>query len=425
MARDFSRNLREYTVWSRPEPHLDLPPIESPEPQAVSASVAERYRKYPASLTRVRELADQVVGDPATAEVSVERQTADRLIAFLRDSGEYNYSLQMRVADPAIDPLEDFLFNTKQGHCEYFATALAVLLRTQGIHSRLVTGYKGAVENSYSGYFEVQRRHSHAWVEAWFDGAWHTLDAVPHARDDEARQFAGNRGFWGNARDSLNSLWSNYFVTMSIDRQQTQLYGPLGRAWESVKTGTKGVMDFFRDFGSSDPSGGRLTKTRGPWLWMAVLAGLVLLRWLLQSPQRLSGRSVAGVSPHWTGLLRKMWDQWWPGGTVPQESLRLYREFLEVVGRRGFVRAEGETQQEFAGQIKQYYSHSLAAAGLGDFPDKITQLFYDSQFGGRSVETAVSARFQQQLTEFSAVIAQPIQSPQPASNDSPRESATS
>ena len=65
------------------------------------------------------------------------------LEAYLRESGKFTYTLQMEIFDPKLDPVEDFLVNRKSGHCEYFASALALLLRSVGIRSRVVNGFKG------------------------------------------------------------------------------------------------------------------------------------------------------------------------------------------------------------------------------------------------------------------------------------------
>ena len=62
---------------------------------------------------------------------------------YLRDSGEFGYTLEMNVVDPSLDPVEDFLVNRKEGHCEYFASALALLLRSIDIPARMVNGFKG------------------------------------------------------------------------------------------------------------------------------------------------------------------------------------------------------------------------------------------------------------------------------------------
>ena len=112
-----------------------------------------------------------------------------------------NFSKVKRT--PGMDPIEDFVANNHQGHCEYFASALALALRTQGIPSRLVIGYHGGTYNSLGKFYEFQQHHAHAWVEAYLEpgdvtpsmlqpgqsaryGAWLRLDPTPLA--DRRRQ---------------------------------------------------------------------------------------------------------------------------------------------------------------------------------------------------------------------------------------------
>ena len=90
---------------------------------------------------------------------------------------EYRYSLDFdRTANR--DPLLDFLYVHREGHCEYFASAMALLGRATGIPTRVVGGYR-VVEVSPLGYSVVRQRHAHAWVEAWVDGVWVTFDPTP------------------------------------------------------------------------------------------------------------------------------------------------------------------------------------------------------------------------------------------------------
>ena len=86
---------------------------------------------------------------------------------YLRESGEFSYSLKMDVADPTIDPVEDFLVNRKAGHCEYFASALAMLLRSVGIPARVVNGFKGGDWNDLAQILYVRQKHAHSWVEVY------------------------------------------------------------------------------------------------------------------------------------------------------------------------------------------------------------------------------------------------------------------
>ncbi len=93
----------------------------------------------------------------------------------------YRYSLEFeRPRGP--DPVIDFLTRGKQGHCEYFAAALALLARAAGVPARVVTGYRVRELNALGGYHVVRERNAHSWVEGWVRGkGWQTYDATPPA----------------------------------------------------------------------------------------------------------------------------------------------------------------------------------------------------------------------------------------------------
>src|SRR5262249_45390874 len=122
-------------------------------------------------------------GVPAEHSEAVARALSD----YLATSGDYKDTLTLQRMDATGDPVEDFLFYTRRGHCNRFSTALALMLRSQGIPSRIVLGYRGADEVS-DGKYEVRAAMAHSWVEAMIprkrpDGetAWHwlTLDPTP------------------------------------------------------------------------------------------------------------------------------------------------------------------------------------------------------------------------------------------------------
>lgn len=92
----------------------------------------------------------------------------------------YQYTLDTVVSSQNVTPLGEFLFATRRGHCEYFASALAVMLRSRGIPARLVTGFSATNKNPLTGYFEVRGLDAHAWVEAYFpDHGWVTFEPTP------------------------------------------------------------------------------------------------------------------------------------------------------------------------------------------------------------------------------------------------------
>jgi hypothetical protein len=141
---------------------------------------------------RVKALALEITrgaaGDLAKAR-AVER--------YLR--GAYGYSLFSGGEDSG---LEDFLFVRKEGNCEYFATAAAVLLRHAGVPSRLVSGFLASEFNEYGKFYDVRQSQAHAWTEAYIAGqGWTRLDATPAASSASfwGRRFAGRLSRWVEA----------------------------------------------------------------------------------------------------------------------------------------------------------------------------------------------------------------------------------
>lgn len=100
------------------------------------------------------------------------------------------YDLNAPLPDPGEDAIHDFLFDTRLGFCEQIASALTIMLRTQGIPTRLVTGYIPGERDSVTGVFEVRASDAHAWVEVWFpETGWQAFDptaGVPLSADAEA-----------------------------------------------------------------------------------------------------------------------------------------------------------------------------------------------------------------------------------------------
>lgn len=118
-------------------------------------------------------------------------------------------------------PLQDFLFRTRRGNCEYFASALGVMLRMAGIPTRLVGGYRGGLYHPLGGYYLVLQKDAHVWVEAYLNGlGWIRLDPVPatgviaRARNDS--------GLWFNIRfyaDILSYYWSQMVISYDVSKQ--------------------------------------------------------------------------------------------------------------------------------------------------------------------------------------------------------------
>jgi transglutaminase-like putative cysteine protease len=132
---------------------------------------------------------------------------AEKLVAIERHlRRDYGYA-RFFGRKIGVDPVIEFLFRRRRGHCEYFASALALLARAAGVPARVVMGYRVS-EKSPFGYYVVRERNAHSWVEAWLPGAgWSTRDATPleaqpNNREQEAGYFASSVDALGVAYES-------------------------------------------------------------------------------------------------------------------------------------------------------------------------------------------------------------------------------
>jgi len=399
------RLTKDYYLWTRPGQGSRLPPLKPRDDRGRPLASWRDHLQVPADLPQVAELANRWLGTIDPDLPGREREIADRLVARLRDSGEYSYSLELKVQDFAIDPVADFLLNTRSGHCEYYASALALLLRTQGIPTRLVMGYKGAERNPLTEGYDVQRRHAHAWVEAFFDGDWQTLDAVPVAREDEVRRFRADRGFWGNTRDSLSLLWTDYVVALTPDSQERRLWGPLRESAGNLAFRVGNYWNSLFEQGSQTGGIGNSLATKLLALFVGALLALRLLREPVDTltASWRQRQSQAGVA----GLIARLLDRWLGTNPVQTRVVEFYDRFVQATARQGMLRPPHQTQREFAHAVTDRWQSQLAAAGLPSFPGEITRCFYDVRFGDQALSPETLQQLERQLTIFTQAIGQP------------------
>src|SRR5215207_3696572 len=172
-----------------------------------------RYLQLPDRLDpRISQLAMTIV---LHANASNRYDAAKAIESHLQR--EYPYSFDMKASGP--DPLADFLFNVKTGHCEYFASAMVVLLRTHGIASRVVNGFLPGEYNDASGAYTVRQSDAHSWVEVYFPEtrSWVTFDPTPSA----GRATTTRTGLTAQLQkygEALELLWFQYVV--GYDKQE-------------------------------------------------------------------------------------------------------------------------------------------------------------------------------------------------------------
>ncbi len=131
-------------------------------------------------------------------------------------------------ATPGREPLDEFLFDRKKGHCEYFSSAMAIMLRAAGVPTRNVNGFLGGEWNEYGKYIAVRAGDAHSWVEIWFDGAnrWVTYDPTPAGMGDSMGR--GGGGVFDRIRrlfDNLRLAWFKWVIEYDLGRQLGLLHG--------------------------------------------------------------------------------------------------------------------------------------------------------------------------------------------------------
>ncbi|HET6669126.1 MAG TPA: DUF3488 and transglutaminase-like domain-containing protein [Pyrinomonadaceae bacterium] len=318
----------------------------------------ERYLKLPANLDpRVRAYARTVVRSTGV------RNRYDIAKAFESHFRErFGYTLQMTAG--GADPLADFLFRVKAGHCEYFSTAMAVMLRSEGIATRVVNGFLPGEYNETADVFTVRQSDAHSWVEVYFPetNAWVTFDPTPAAGRVEP-QHAGFTAALGKYAEAFELLWFQYVVGYDRQEQRTLATSLHNQAARYQYTVAK-ALD-------------RAQRLSAP-LWQQPLWAVLLLILLGGIAFFLIRFKRFG----WRGLKIK---------SRPVDSARSAIEFYERLTRllvkKGFQRPPDQTPLEFA-----------ASAGLSEAVI-ITGAYNRVRFGAERLSAAELNQIEALLTK--------------------------
>ena len=173
------------------------------------------YLRLPPSLDpRIPRLAKQIT---VSTDNNYDRALA--IETYLRS--HFHYTLQMPRTLPH-DPLANFLFERKQGHCEYFASSMAVMLRSLGIPARIVNGFRTGEFNDLTSQYVIRASNAHSWVEAFFPGyGWIAFDPTPGTAID--LRTGWNRV--GLYVDAMASFWRDWVVNYDSGHQRALVVG--------------------------------------------------------------------------------------------------------------------------------------------------------------------------------------------------------
>jgi transglutaminase-like putative cysteine protease len=340
-----------YDVYSL----LDDPPERAPvlyPPPVLRLAEREVYLQLPALDSRIGELARSFAageaGDLARAR-AIERH--------LRST--YGYTLELPDREVA-DPLANFLFVRRKGHCEYFASSMAVMLRSLGIPSRLATGFQSGLYNPVSELWLVRASDAHSWVEAWIPGyGWTTFDPTPADPSANGLALLTRLALY---LDAAETFWQEWVVTYDLARQGTLAYHMelgaqrAGIRWfdtaAAVRSGwERYVAGWARRYG---------------WQALGWAAGLATLGFAAGPLVRLMG-------------MRRRVERVRRGQASTADATLLYQRMLHILQRRGYQKPPWFTPAEFA--------RSLPRTPLGDSVGEFTATYNALRFGGHA-ETA-------------------------------------
>jgi transglutaminase-like putative cysteine protease len=296
---------------------------ETYPPEAVSS-----YLRLPELDGRIPRLAEQI-----TASADNNYDKARALETYLRT--HFGYSLQLSRTVPH-DPLANFLFERKQGHCEYFASSMAVMLRTLGIPSRVVNGFRTGEFNDLTSQYVVRASNAHSWVEAYFPNhGWVAFDPTPGASIPA-------RTGWSRASlyvDAMASFWREWIVNYDVGHQQSLAVSVGSRSRELLRAlrhwwhgHYERLLVAARHSGNS-VTGSPLRWTLGGALIAAVLLLVVNARGLLRSLDRLRLAARPEKSPQRAATI-------W------------YERMTKNVARRGWRKLPTQTPDEFVSGIE-------------------------------------------------------------------------
>jgi hypothetical protein len=280
----------------------------------------------------------------------------ERVARMLNDhlsrSGEYTWSLELRRESMEMDPVLDFLVHVKQGHCERYASALTLLLRTQGIPARIVKGHRGA-DYQGDGTYLVRNSHAHAWVEA----------LIPSAPAERASGRLGPSG----ANDADGGSGGDWLVLDPTP--DSTLDEP--SALERLQRGSKILwQDLILGYNSANQAdlwdellSGRLLLSAAPWLGSGMLLSVVV--WLLRR-RRSDNRGRLG-----------------PSGS-------LYAKLCKLLHRYARLQPQGdETPGELAARAEQFLASRPATAEVADVPARVVSIYYSMRYGNQTPQPAV------------------------------------
>ena len=331
----------------------------------------------------------------------------------LAKSGLFRYSLEGQNRDLKIDPIEDFVTKNRAGHCEYFATTLTLMLRSQKIPARMVVGFMTDEWNQVGQCYQVRQLHAHSWVECWLSpsqlprelmhgenywdwseyGGWLQLDPTPES------EAASQTSWYDPVTKSMqwfDSVWSYYVVELNYERQRNAIFRPIVSAFNFIYTFLTDPQTWHNLF---DP----IVKALRLSGWPGLIAWglLILLILALAAFVALLFRLI------WL-LVDKLWRK--ISGRPPKSRLgprievEFYQRLETLLAKQGLVRATGQTQREFTNFAGVSLADKSSDNSIMPLLERVADAFYRVRFGRLPLDKTQSEAVEQALVQIKNIL---------------------
>jgi hypothetical protein len=348
--------------------------------------IARHYLQLPRNLDpRIIQLAREKAHNAPTPY-----DKAKAIEEFLKTS--FGYTLNLKISGN--DPLAEFLFEAREGHCEYFATAMVIMLRALRIPARIVNGFQMGEYNDINRLLVVRESDAHSWVEVYFPtaDAWVEFDPTPSAGINDYSQ-GGLLARLRQYMDAMEVFWLDYIVTLDHDEQasiissiQQKLVAVKDKLivyYEDAKQWTRKALAFVieRDWSLSDwlKLGGTLL------VLMTAAAAFFVMKQMKQWSLAPTGYGPwwhrVFILPRWKSRRLTQRDR-------RESAVMFYEQMLAIAARGGLLKSAEQTPLEFA-----------AVSGMDEISE-ITVLYNRVRFGGAALDADETRRVSRLLAEL-------------------------
>lgn len=254
---------------------------------------------------------------------------------------EFGYTLEQKAGGS--EPLANFLFDIREGHCEYFSSAMAVMLRTRGIATRVVNGFQQGEYNETADVYVVRAKNAHSWVEVYFPGenAWVPFDPTPYAGQNLTDSSIGFTAQVGKYLEALEMLWIQYFVAFD-NQEQRSLFTSVKRSFSEYQSKTstfigdarEGLADWWRQVrGDRGIEASISAIGYGALYLVAAFSGILVFVWLYRKVVKWKV---------WQRLKERFFSK------QRASIVEFYERMQRILASKGLLRQSHQTPLEFA-----------------------------------------------------------------------------